>query len=287
MRFFGGGAQANQAFQDRIVAAGGKPDGGITRRVGDWYGDLTGRNQAFEKESEFARSMALEAWQRETEYNHPAAQMERLKAAGLNPHLMYGQGTTGNTSASVPNTPKAQPNNLLELLPIVTGMVGFIKDQQVKDAQINNLQIGASQKSASTELTIERLNQMKEMFPFLFTQESNKIGLQDAQLQAMRAGTDKTKQEVINLMLGEQKLGEELKNFPLQREKLNEEINNLIRSGNLLTADADIRQQEKIKRDFENEILKIQTDLMTKGIPNPQQVILLLINAILGYARPK
>ena len=31
-------------------------------------------------------------------YNTPAKQMERLKAAGLNPALMYGQGTTGNAT---------------------------------------------------------------------------------------------------------------------------------------------------------------------------------------------
>ena len=37
-------------------------------------------------------------------YNTPSAQMQRLKDAGLNPALMYGQGTTGNAS----NQPKAQ-----------------------------------------------------------------------------------------------------------------------------------------------------------------------------------
>lgn len=31
-------------------------------------------------------------------YNTPANQMKRLKAAGLNPALMYGQGTTGNAT---------------------------------------------------------------------------------------------------------------------------------------------------------------------------------------------
>lgn len=35
-------------------------------------------------------------------YNTPEAQMRRLKAAGLNPALMYGQGTTGNTNTSMP-----------------------------------------------------------------------------------------------------------------------------------------------------------------------------------------
>lgn len=36
-----------------------------------------------------------ELWAKQNEYNSPAAQMQRLKEAGLNPNLMYGQGTTG------------------------------------------------------------------------------------------------------------------------------------------------------------------------------------------------
>lgn len=41
----------------------------------------------------------LEQWNRNNAYNHPAAQMQRLKAAGLNPDLMYQQGTPGISSA--------------------------------------------------------------------------------------------------------------------------------------------------------------------------------------------
>lgn len=37
-----------------------------------------------------------EYWNMQNEYNTPAQQMARLKAAGLNPHLMYGQGNVGN-----------------------------------------------------------------------------------------------------------------------------------------------------------------------------------------------
>lgn len=46
------------------------------------------------------RSVAHEqkVWERDSAYNSPAAQMQRLKEAGLNPNLMYGQGTVGNTS---------------------------------------------------------------------------------------------------------------------------------------------------------------------------------------------
>lgn len=42
--------------------------------------------------------LSQEAIRRQNEYNSPLKQMERFKAAGLNPALMYGQGTPGNQS---------------------------------------------------------------------------------------------------------------------------------------------------------------------------------------------
>ena len=40
------------------------------------------------------RDWALADWARNNEYNSPRAQMERLKEAGLNPNLVYGNGAT-------------------------------------------------------------------------------------------------------------------------------------------------------------------------------------------------
>lgn len=42
-----------------------------------------------------------EMWDYQNAYNTPVRQMERLKEAGLNPALMYGQGTTGNANNMV------------------------------------------------------------------------------------------------------------------------------------------------------------------------------------------
>lgn len=41
----------------------------------------------------------LKLWNMNNEYNSPQAQMERFKAAGLNPNLMYTQGTPGNSNS--------------------------------------------------------------------------------------------------------------------------------------------------------------------------------------------
>lgn len=43
-------------------------------------------------------SMDKQMFDYQNAYNTPAQQMDRLKKAGLNPALMYGQGTTGNAS---------------------------------------------------------------------------------------------------------------------------------------------------------------------------------------------
>lgn len=40
-----------------------------------------------------------EMWNKQNEYNSPKNQMKRYEEAGLNPQLIYGQGTPGNASA--------------------------------------------------------------------------------------------------------------------------------------------------------------------------------------------
>lgn len=53
------------------------------------------------KQQADANQMAMTSWRLANDYNHPIQQMERLKAAGLNPNLVYGSGSvTGNTTGA-------------------------------------------------------------------------------------------------------------------------------------------------------------------------------------------
>lgn len=82
----------------------------------------------------------LAQWQRENQYNHPSLQMDRLRQAGLNPNLVYGNGTvTGNTSGTGPkfNTPKAHFDQKPMQIP---QMLGMYQDFKMKKAQIDNVQ---------------------------------------------------------------------------------------------------------------------------------------------------
>lgn len=47
-----------------------------------------------------AYQQQLDFWRMNNEYNHPSAQMARLREAGLNPNLIYGSGVKGATGAS-------------------------------------------------------------------------------------------------------------------------------------------------------------------------------------------
>lgn len=55
---------------------------------------------------------ALEQWQRENEYNSPAAQMQRYMDAGLNPNLIYGQQNL-SAGSPLPSAPTAQAPKMM------------------------------------------------------------------------------------------------------------------------------------------------------------------------------
>lgn len=61
-----------------------------------WHRQNAYNEEVWNKQNEYNE----ERWKMENEYNSPAAQMARFKAAGLNPHLIYGQSNMGGTIAS-------------------------------------------------------------------------------------------------------------------------------------------------------------------------------------------
>lgn len=65
----------------------------------------------------------IEMWNRQNEYNTPAAQVQRLRHAGLNPALMMGQGQTGMAqSAGGVSAPTAQSVTMQPFHPDFSGV---------------------------------------------------------------------------------------------------------------------------------------------------------------------
>ena len=96
-------------------------------------------NQFAASESKKANQFNYLMWNLANEYNSPKNQMARLKEAGLNPNLVYGNGSVvGNTTTSTPtyNKNSVMPYSDLALL---TGMNAY-QEYKNKEKTGDNLE---------------------------------------------------------------------------------------------------------------------------------------------------
>lgn len=95
----------------------------------------------------------LEQWNRENEYNTPAAQLQRMRDAGLNP-LYYG--LDGNSAGASPTA--AQPLGYDRAsIPNMDNPMAFGLDSALKLAQVSNVQADTERKQAETQVTSAKL----------------------------------------------------------------------------------------------------------------------------------
>lgn len=92
---------------------------------------------------EWQRSDALADWNMQNQYNSPKAQMQRIKEAGLNPNLVYGDGATTPSvpirTSSQGNTPSKAPE--LGDMSFVNNSLLQGQDLEIKKAQVDNLKV--------------------------------------------------------------------------------------------------------------------------------------------------
>lgn len=70
-----------------------------------------------------SNAWSLQQWLRETNYNTPAEQMERLRSAGANPALAYSHGGLVNEAASSPSVNMANVDAMRNIAPHVDRVV--------------------------------------------------------------------------------------------------------------------------------------------------------------------
>lgn len=73
----------------------------IVNPVGEMNKAVIGQFDGSSQQAD-ANAMAMKSWNLMNDYNHPINQMERLKAAGLNPLLVYGSGSVAGNTTSAP-----------------------------------------------------------------------------------------------------------------------------------------------------------------------------------------
>lgn len=131
-------------------------------------------------------------------YNTPANQMKRLKEAGLNPALMYGQGTTGNASGA-PQT-KYTPYSQGEV-DTTSIMQGIVQGTQsiLQKQQVDNLK--AQEKETESRTLLNSIEAAVKGG----TKEEAK-GLVRYQLENLKSDNKNKLQTLKNLQINEQTL---------------------------------------------------------------------------------
>lgn len=101
----------------------------INRKTQEWNEKMYG----------IQRQDALTDWATQNEYNSPQAQMARLKAAGLNPNLVYGNGSVVANSQSMPRSVESKSWNPQVPQYNLPEVISQYQDFRLREAQIDAL----------------------------------------------------------------------------------------------------------------------------------------------------
>jgi len=110
-------------------------------------------NRGARKRQRHADKYNRQSWERQNKYNHPLQQMERLKSAGLNPNMIYGNspGSAVGNAGAQQHASKAAPYSVEN--PIIPGFqAGQLQ------AQTNNLKTLSTLNDAKTLTELEKAN---------------------------------------------------------------------------------------------------------------------------------
>lgn len=191
----------------RIISAG---IGGITSVLGNLFGiSAQDKNremqiQEAQKNRDFQEKMYYQQlkdnigiWKMQAAYDLPSAQVQRLRDAGLNPMLMYGQGGTSLTSQSAPQSASA-PSGSQANLSYDSSHFAHIANAAMMMAQIKALN-AQSEKTVQESKNLEVENEQKRL-DFQYSQDTYNIrkAIQYHNADLLRTSMDKMRQEIFN-----------------------------------------------------------------------------------------
>lgn len=190
--------------------------------------------------AEWQNQTNIANWQMQNEYNTPANQMQRLIDAGLNPNLMYGNGSaaTGNADnvqgASAGSTGLGHSAININTADAAVAMSNIVRNMQQGELMQSQIDMQRAQQrqadaqTASIMASTRRtdVGTMQDLFNYNFSKDTR-----DFAITKMLSETDKISSETKlnevnynNLVTQGQLLQEKLKLAPMQSVLLSKQI---------------------------------------------------------------
>lgn len=143
-----------KTFGNALISGGASLLGSAFGAIGSAQATKA-NNRANLELAKYQYSQNLEQWHRQNEYNSPSAQMQRFKEAGLNPNLIYGQGSNGNATSS----PQFESPRFDSVAPSYNSIgagigsaIGLYNNLHLQQKQIEEADARISNYHANTEL---------------------------------------------------------------------------------------------------------------------------------------
>lgn len=272
-----GSSGAAGAAVGALGLIGGLYDSHQNRKVARENTDKTIAAQKAEAELAYQRS--VEMWNMQNLYNTPEAQMNRFKAAGLNPNLIYGQGNAGN-AANIPNyqPPSIQyryaagnyGSSIASVLPTLMSVGTWLQNMRLGEAELLS-------KRTNTEKAQQMVDYLTQMNPKLLEEKENKLSLYPYQYQAQRYSTDLSRQKLFEMeqefryKFGEDLFGQMGSSFDFSGAGGLGPIGGTKRLDFLLkAANTKLKEAQASWTDF--------------GITSPQSIMQLVLSGVMGLA---
>lgn len=184
-----------------------------------------------EKMAQWQRDAALTDWGMEMKYNSPEEQMKRLRAAGLNANLVYGNGADATVGGPRGTSMASAPGQAPQI--DAGGIVSSYFDAQIKTATADNLKA------------------------------QNDLIRQQAAHEAVKTvssvlGIDKTKVEISNAEFELMKKNS-LLNYDLTAAELQNQLSSATTKSIM---DANIRENAMFEPKFTKAVMDISTQLL-------------------------
>lgn len=202
--------------------------------------------QMWDRQNKYNESMLwnqrhwdLAQWNRQNEYNSPAAQMQRLQSAGLNPNLMYGQGSVGTAG-------------------------GLTSDRVTAD-RLSSSPYGKTAPPSYGRANVDNVMRGVQMFA-----DQVNLDKEQAQTDNVRAATQVAQQEA--LLKGQQRLQSAILtkktafDLGISKDLRSNTIEAAKRNLELLQKDVQLRSKQILGQDLNNSIRNLEKNLNERGI---------------------
>lgn len=206
------------------------------------------------------------------EYDSPAAQMARYIAAGLNPHLIYGNGTSAGSAfpISAGNLPPAQVGQRLAGIPDISRLFlaaqSSIAQTQLANARTSQVEQNTALQSVQTD--IAKTNPMLQPWVAEWVSTSMAETARLKSLESRAWMTDVYGTDVMKVSA-----------------RVNAELEAMTQKLGLNTADLAIKNKILESKEFENAVKEIQAKWLKDSEVTPEhirQALMLLLSKMVG-----